>query len=121
MIEGMQSRKTSEDFLAANLARLEEHVPDPVKLVVKHGVQRPTYYTIRGKKKSPTLRTLDKLAKAFGTPAWLMIHPDMKEWDTNRAWIEHIITAYLAADTDGRELIRRTIIQVEKTSATAVA
>lgn len=118
-IERMQAAKKSQDFLVANMKRLEKSTPDHIAVAQKKGISRPGYYKITGKKGSPTLRTLDKISEVFGAPAWLLLHPEMKAWDSQRDWIEHIIRAYLSADPDGKELIRRTIVQIEKTAVTA--
>lgn len=67
--------------------------------------------------KSPTLETLDKIAAELKSPGWLLVHPEMKEWDQERPQILFMIKAYLAADADGKDAMFRVARAIRKESA----
>jgi hypothetical protein len=113
-LDFMQPPKSSAHFLAQNVARLAEASPDAKAAAIRNGVKRSTWYTILAEDKSPTLDTLDKLAQTFKADAWLLLHPDMKVWDKNKAWISHLIETYLSADDKGREHIHSAIRLVDE-------
>jgi hypothetical protein len=103
----------SADALVKNLARVLKATPRGG--VTKPG-RKPAYQKVKGisatmqrailnKEKTPTLNTLDIIARHLHTPGWLLVHPDMKRWDKNRLAIVHIVEAYLKADDEGRKHI----------------
>lgn len=105
----MDKTLSSAEILAAAVSRLERIIPKGSKPKLPQSTLR----TVKKNIKSPTLRTLDLVSDALGTPAWLLIHPEGKEWDQNRIWLERIVRAYLHTTDEGRTSIQQAAIMAE--------
>lgn len=104
-----------------NVTRLWRHIPDKKSVMAKHGIKPSTLRTARLALKEPTLETVQQIATAVNTPAWLLLHPNGKEWDQNRDWIERIVSAYIAANDAGRMGIQAAATMAEQMHAPALA
>ena len=99
--------------LAANLQRVLAVVPKGNARAAKPG-RRPRLSRIKSIKpstqrnvltnnKAANLDTVAKISQELKTPAWMLLHPNMKEWDQDRYRIMFIISRYLRATANGQE------------------
>ena len=105
-------RKGAIEALVDNVLRLMAARGDTQTTVADRGgiSQRAVgYLATYGKTHhtSPTLRTIEGVAKAFEVPAWLLLIPDLPvELLRNRA-LPDLVSRYAEADEDGRGALER--------------
>lgn len=54
-------------------------------------------------RKAATLDTLMEISRELKTPAWMLLHPNMKEWDQDKYRIMFIVSRFLGATANGQE------------------
>lgn len=95
-------KKRAAELLAENLKRLMEADADlsnGPKLAKASGVSQKTINNIERARKDPRLSSIEKIARAYGTEAYLFLTPG----DEN---LLQIVLAYTQTDARGRELLQ---------------
>jgi transcriptional regulator with XRE-family HTH domain len=100
--------------VARNIQRLmEAQKPDgwkQEKLAERSGVAQRTISNILNPDTgiSPTLDSLEKIARAFHLPTWIIQVPDIPVEILLSRRVEKLVTSYLQANDEGRAIIERT-------------
>lgn len=62
-------------------------------------------YLLSGER-TPTIEVADAIGRVFGVSGWQMIHPEFTA-DLARSGLDALLTNYIAAKEDGRQIIEK--------------
>lgn len=108
-ISFMNDRQLPQETLARNVRTLmRANQMSERDLASKAKVAQKTVNNILNQTKSPTLETVDKIARVFGLNLWHLIMPDLPdELLKPNSSIAKLYTSYRDASPEGRNMIDR--------------
>jgi transcriptional regulator with XRE-family HTH domain len=96
--------------------RRERHMTQ-AELAAAAGTSQPTVAAYEAGRKSPTWRTLQRIAESAGVEAWVEFYPPMTREDRRSLALHHAIAEELQADPEGvLARARRTLARMARVS-----
>jgi len=104
----VKSKASGREVLARNLRALKERYGLSEREIGKRTkVAQKTINNILKCSTSPTIETLDRIARPFGLSGWQLQVPDFISESMNGERLDDLIEHYAQASPDGREYINR--------------
>lgn len=103
MLHTLWMARSAPQILAKNLRWLmDRHQEDQVKLARRSGVPQRTISSVLKGETSPTLRTVEQLALAYGLPTYCLLLEDLHDNGDVLQRLNTLVTQYLAAPENTR-------------------
>ena len=98
--------KSCQEIVVANLAALMKHHDlKPDRLHKISGVSSRMISFILTYDRNPSIEIVERLAKAFKIPTWMMFLPELATLSFNTKQLDRLVSVYTRADTDSREYV----------------